>query len=97
MDERRKFPRYSEHLNLELFLYNPKITPSKITNFKARTIDVSRGGFRMESNQELTTGSIVGFRSNDDISSDMMPGIGEVKWCNHSRKSGYFEYGISTL
>jgi len=53
MDERRKFTRYSKDLYLKLFVYDTKIAPAIITNFKARTIDVSRGGFRMKATKNL--------------------------------------------
>jgi hypothetical protein len=97
MDERRKSPRYSEYVDLKMFVYDATIKPAKITNFKAWSLDVSLGGFRMESAQELAAGSIIGFTANGDMPSRDMSGIGEVRWCQPSGKSGCFEYGISAL
>jgi len=95
MNERRKFPRYSEQLYLKLYFFDTNAVPSKIINFKARTLDSSYGGFRIEGPQELTKGSIIGFESDDDITSHSISGIGEVKWCNPSEQHDYFEFGIA--
>jgi len=93
MNERRKFPRYSEELHVNMFVHDPN-EPSNIANFKARTLDVSRGGFRIESPRELATGSIVGFVLDEDISTHVMSKIGEVRWCKPSTKSECFEFGM---
>ncbi|MDW7774336.1 MAG: PilZ domain-containing protein [Desulfobulbaceae bacterium] len=95
MNDRRKFPRYPEYLYLNIFVSDENSTPSKIINFKGRTLDCSRGGFRIESLQELSTGSLIGFESDDDNSVHSMSGIGEVKWCRRSKKQNYFEFGIA--
>ena len=94
VNERRQFPRYSEELEVKMFVHDPS-KPSKIANFKARTINVSLGGFRIESPRELTTGSIVGFVLDDDISTHVMSKVGEVKWCVPSGKSDHFEFGMA--
>lgn len=97
MDERRKFPRHSKQLYLKMFSYDPHVIPAVITNFTAMTLDVSHGGFRMESRQELTTGSIVGFQTPEDNSSHSISGVGEIRWHRPSGKTGYSEYGIAAL
>jgi hypothetical protein len=97
MAEQRKYPRYFEHLYLKMFVYDPNITPAKVSNFKASTLDVGLGGFRIESPEELTIGSIVGFQSTEDISSHNMSGLGEVRWGKPSNKAEYFEYGIAAF
>lgn len=94
MNERRKFPRFVQHLYLKLFICDPNMKPSKITYFQARTLDISRGGLRIESPREFTPGSIVGFKP-DNISAHNISGFGEVKWCRHSEASDHFEFGIA--
>lgn len=93
MDERRKYPRYPEELQINMFVHDPS-EPSNIANFKARTLDVSRGGFRIESPRELAAGSIVGFVMDEDVSTHVMSKIGEVRWCQPSRKTENFEFGM---
>ena len=97
MDERRKFSRYSEHVYRKMFAYDPEASSALITNFKARTLDMSHGGFRMETPKDLPTGSIIGFRNLEDMSPHAITGIGEVRWQRPSRKAGYSVYGIAAL
>lgn len=68
-----------------------------ISSFKARTLDMSHGGFRMETHQDLPTGSIIGFRNSEDMAPHAISGTGEVKWRKPSRKSGYSVYGIAAF
>lgn len=97
MDERRKSFRYSEQVYLKMFVYDASVKPARITNFKAASLDVSLGGFRMESDYELAAGAIVGFATDEDRSSRGMSGVGEVRWCRPAGRSGGFEYGVSAL
>lgn len=97
MDERRKFSRYSEHVHLKMAAYDRQVLSPVITNFTARTIDMSHGGFRMETRQYLPTGSIIGFRNSVDMEPHAITGIGEVRWQRPSRKSGYSVYGIAAF
>lgn len=96
MNERRKFPRYARELYVKMFVHDPN-EPSKIANFKARTLDVSDGGFRIESPRELTAGSIVGFVFDQDVSTHIVSKVGEVRWCNPSEKSSRFELGMAVF
>jgi hypothetical protein len=94
MNERRKFPRFAQHIYLKLFVCDPSMKPSRMTYFKARTLDISRGGLRIESPREFTPGSVVGFKP-DNISSHNISGFGEVKWCRQSGTPDCFEFGIA--
>jgi hypothetical protein len=94
MNERRKFPRYSKELGVKMFVHDPA-EPSKIANFEARTLDVSDGGFRIESPRKLAEGSIVGFVFDHDVSRHVVSKVGEVRWCNPSEKSACFELGMA--
>lgn len=94
-DERRKLRRFREHLQLILAVCDTKIKPPEITSFKARSIDVSLGGMRLEGPQKLTIGSIVGFELDDEFSSKNISGVGEVKWCREQQGSDKFEFGIA--
>ena len=95
MDERRRLRRFSEQLNMILAVCDTKIKPPEINSFKARTIDVSLGGMRLEGPQKLTIGSIVGFELEKEFPSQGITGVGEVKWCKPQQDSDKFEFGIA--
>jgi hypothetical protein len=88
MKERRKFTRYAQHLYLILYVNDDTV-------FKAMTLDISRGGFRLESPRELTPGTLIAFKPHGNIASHNISGTGEVMWCKPSRKSDHFEFGIA--
>lgn len=96
MRERRKFVRYPEQLYMRLFVSDIEAAPSKMTNFESVTLDFGQGGFRIESPLELAKGTVVGFETGDDVSTLNFSGVGEVKWCRPSPRSGYFEFGLAT-
>lgn len=95
-DERRVFPRIPGKICLKLFVRDTAGGVPGINNFTGWTLDISRGGLRIESPRELATGSMVGFELVDDVvSPPRITGIGEVKWCRLSRKSDNYELGIA--
>lgn len=95
INERRKFPRISQQLYLKMYVSDTDLDSSKIHDFKARTLDISLGGLRIESPRELTPGSIVCFETDEEITSRKISGIGEVRWCKPSVKSDSYEFGIA--
>lgn len=95
INERRKFPRIAQQLFLKMYVSDSHLKASEIHDFKAKTLDISFGGFRLESPRELMPGSIVCFESDEDDSSHNISGTGEVRWCKPSKKSDYFEFGIA--
>lgn len=94
-NERRRFHRFSEQICLKLYVRDQGGGMPGLNNFTVRTLDVSRGGLRIESPRELAAGSMVGFELADDVASPRVTGIGEVKWCRQSRKSDNYEFGIA--
>lgn len=88
MKDRRKFPRYAKQLYLILYIDDD-------TASKAMTIDISCGGFRLQSTRELKPGTIIAFRSQDALSSHAISGTGEVMWCNPSEDGDSYEFGVA--
>lgn len=94
-DERRKLRRFHEELHLLLAVCDTKCKPPEIISFKARTVDVSLGGMRIEGPQKVAAGSIVGFEMDEEVSPKGISGVGEVRWCRGKPESDNFEFGIA--
>jgi len=94
-EDRRKFQRFAELLYLDLVVCDANIIPREINGFKARTLDVSLGGLRIESPRELATDTILSFDSDPEFSSESLSGVGDVKWCRPQKDSDKFEFGIA--
>lgn len=95
MDERRKLRRFREELHLLMAVCDTKSKPPEIISFKARTLDVSLGGMRLESPEKVAKGSIVGFEMDEEFSVKGISGVGEVRWCRAQPESDKFEFGIA--
>ncbi len=93
--DRRKMRRFVDQLFLKLIVCDKTVTPRAINDCKAKTLDLSIGGMRMESPRELNTDTIVCFESDPDFSPDNLVGVGEVKWCEPKEDSDMFEFGIA--
>lgn len=95
MKDRRRFPRFSKQIYLTLYVREENASSNRIDTFRARTIDVGRGGLRIESPREVWTGSRVGFESDDDDAAHCVSSIGEVMWCSSKGNRNTFEFGLS--
>lgn len=87
MKDRRKFPRYAKQLYLILYVDDAV--------FKAMTLDISCGGFRLQSTREIKPGTIIAFKPYDSVSSHGISGTGEVVWCNPLENGDSFEFGVA--
>jgi len=94
-EERRKFRRVAEQLPLRMHVRDARIDGAPGNDFRARTLDVSLGGFRIEGPLQVAPGTIVCFAGDGDISARHISGTGEVRWCRPSRKPHRFEFGIA--
>ena len=93
--ERRRLRRYSEQLHLDLVTCDRDIGPQEMNFYKAKSLDVSLGGLRVESFEELAKDSFVSFIMDPDFSSKSLLGIGDVKWCEPKINTNRFESGIA--
>jgi len=93
MNKRRKFFRFSRDLYLNMFVLDQK-QQTQIANFKAKALDFSYGKFWVESPRQVTKGDIVGFEL-DGVAPGTTTRVGEVISCAPSKKSDYFELGLT--
>ena len=93
--DRRRLRRYPEQLYLDLVVCDRNTGLSAMNSCKAKSLDVSLGGIRIESPEEFTRDSVVSFMLDPEFSSDELLGVGEVKWCVPKKDSGKYEAGVA--
>lgn len=93
--DRRRMRRFPEQIYLEFIISPSNNDGQKGRNYKAKTLDVSLGGLRVESFNELATDTVVSFILNPQFSSEDLLGVGEVKWCKPQNGTNKYESGIS--
>lgn len=62
---------------------------------EAVTIDLSRGGMRVELHQAAPVNQKVFFMLLPESSSPAIPGIGEVRWCRGQQTSNKYQAGVA--
>lgn len=92
--ERRRLRRYPVQLYLELVVCDRDLGLQEMNFYKAKSLDVSLEGLRVESFEELAKDSFVSFSVNSDSSSESFLGVGDVKWCEAKIDPNRFEAGI---
>ena len=93
--DRRKSRRFSERFNFDLVACDANIMPRETKSFKAKTLDVSLSGLRIESPHNLAIDTIVIFAMDAEFSSENLSGVGEVKWCEPQEDSDKYEFGVA--
>ncbi len=93
--DRRRLRRYPGHLYLDLVACDKDFSSQVMNYYKAKSLDVSLGGLRVESSKELVIDDIVSFMMDPDFSSESLIGVGEVKWCKPRIGQNKFESGIA--
>lgn len=93
--DRRRLRRYPEQVYLDLVACDRSLNPQLMKAYKAKSLDVSLGGLRVESFKEFPSDAVVSFVLDPEFSSETLLGVGEVKWCLPKKDSNKFESGIA--
>lgn len=93
-NDRRRLRRYPEQLYLDLVVCGSE-EEFQLMNFKAKSLDVSLGGLRIESYKEFAKDDVVSFVMDPEFSSAGLLGVGEVKWCRPQENTNKYECGIA--
>ncbi len=93
--DRRRLQRYPEQIFLDLIVSDRQSDLKVLNSYKAKSLDVSLGGLRLESYKEFTESTAVSFVMDPDFSSESLLGFGEVRWCKFKKESNKFESGIA--
>jgi len=93
--DRRRLRRYPEQVYLDLVACDRNLNPQLMKAYKAKSLDMSLGGIRVESFMEFPPEAVVSFVLDPEFSSETLLGVGEVKWCVPKKDSNKFESGIA--
>lgn len=93
--DRRRLRRYPEQFYLDLVACDKNNDSKVMKAYKAKSLDVSLGGLRVESFNEFPADAVVSFVMDPDFSSESLLGIGEIKWSAPKKDSNKFESGIA--
>lgn len=93
--ERRRMRRYAKNIYMDIVVCAAEENHLVRSKYKVKTLDMSPYGMKIESPEQITTDTIVGFALDPDFSQHFLPGTGTVKWCERQMDSDKFEFGIA--
>lgn len=93
--ERRRMRRYNKKVNIDIIVCDTRKSPPLRIKHKTSTLDVSLCGMKIESPEELTLDSVVGFEVDHSHCSDILIGAGSVRWCERLSDPDKYEFGIA--
>lgn len=93
--ERRRMRRYAKNIYMDIVVCAAQENHLVRSKYKVKTLDMSPYGMKIESPEQITTDTIVGFALDPDFSQHFLPGTGTVKWCERQMDSDKFEFGIA--
>ncbi len=94
---RRQYRRMTEQLLLAVSTCDEKGKPTVSFEEPFKTIDISLGGLRIESKEEIQANEIIAFTFGDDFAIPGFTGFGEVKWSRKITDGKNFQSGLAFL
>ncbi len=92
---RRRYRRVTERIALSLFAGGADAGSGKLLDDKAFAIDLSLGGLRMESRQQLLPNDIIALQFGSDFSAPGLSGSAQVRWCEAKNDEDVYQAGIA--
>jgi len=94
IEDRRNFGRYISSHRITLVKTDTSHEDTPVT-FLATTIDLSEGGIRVFSAENLTEDTILHFSLDENFPESLQSGVAEIKWCLPQISSNGFQAGLA--
>jgi len=94
ISDRRHFGRYISSHRITLIKADDSHEDAPVT-LLATTIDLSEGGIRVFSAENLTEATILNFSLDDNFPEPLQSGVAEIKWCLPQISSNGFQAGLA--
>lgn len=94
INDRRHFGRYISSHRITLVKTNDSHEQTPVTVL-ATTIDLSEGGIRVFSAENLTEATTLHFSLDENFPEQLQSGVAEIKWCLPQISSNGFQAGLA--
>jgi c-di-GMP-binding flagellar brake protein YcgR len=92
MEDKRNFPRLGEIWDLA---YRPISSEEfKEELLKGTTVDISSGGIRFESDEEIPEGTILAIELEATVFPSPIIAVGKAVWCSKQEKKDKYDVGV---
>ena len=92
---RRAFPRIARAYRVTLVQLTDSGDIARHISIDANTVDLSRGGMKLETSEQLIDDSRISYSFLDIFPKEIQSGIARIKWCRKQKGSGDFLAGLA--
>ena len=96
---RRRYRRVPDRFTLSLAACDESGGSSEILDVNAHTVDISLGGMRVNSSNDMVGHGLISFEFGSDFIMPILEGVGEIKWAKEIETNGgrKFQAGVAFL
>lgn len=94
---RRLYDRMQNNFAVIIKVYDEYGNKLALKDRNTVTIDLSAGGFRLESSQKIPAASLLSFTFGSDFIIPDLTGLAQVRWSSAASDSGKFQAGLSFI
>lgn len=94
-DNRRAFPRLERNFRVTLVKMTDSGKLAKHFSLHASTLDISRGGMRLNTTERLIDDTRIAFSFVDVFPEELQSGTATIKWCCEQEESGFYQAGLA--
>ena len=92
---RRSFPRLEAQYRVTLVKITETGQLAKHFSLNATTVDISKGGMRLTTSEQLVDDTHIAFTFIDDLPKELQSGIAKIKWSKKNEATGDYYAGLA--
>jgi hypothetical protein len=94
-ENRRNFPRMEANYRVTLVKITETGRLARHFSLHATTVDISKGGMRLATSEQLVDDTRIAFSFIDNMPKDLQSGIAKIKWSKRSEATGIYHAGLA--
>jgi len=94
-ENRRNFPRTEAQYRVTLVKITETGRLAKHFSLHATTIDISKGGMRLATSEQLVDDTCIAFSFIDNMPQNMQSGIAKIRWSKKNEETGNYHAGLA--
>ncbi|MDR3088538.1 MAG: PilZ domain-containing protein [Desulfobulbaceae bacterium] len=95
LENRRNFPRVEAQYRVTLVKITETGRLAKHFSLHATTVDISKGGMQLATNEQLVDDTRIAFSFIDNLPKEMQSGIAKIKWSKKNETTGAYHAGLA--
>ena len=94
-ENRRNYPRMEAEYRVTLVKITETGRLARHFSLRATTVDISKGGMRLVTSEQLIDDTRIAFSFIDNMPKDLQSGIAKIKWSRKNEATGTYHSGLA--